>query len=79
MNGQFNKRYLNIKIIERQYEYVIKKVTTYKPNIQKWKHHIWNHQDRQCTYGHGIEASPPNHSWRGKAVSITYSECIFVV
>ena len=35
-------------------------------------------QDRQCTCKHDIEARPRKHYCRGKAVNITYSECIFV-
>ena len=32
--------------------------------------------DRQCTYNN--EARPGNHCCHGKAMSITYSECVFV-
>jgi hypothetical protein len=34
--------------------------------------------DRQCTYKRNIEARSRNHCCRGKAVSITYSECVSV-
>jgi hypothetical protein len=35
-------------------------------------------KDRQCTYRRNIKARSRNHSCRGKAISITYSECVFV-
>ena len=35
-------------------------------------------EDRQCTYKCNVEARSRNHSCRGKAISITYSECVFV-
>jgi len=35
-------------------------------------------QHRQCTYKRNIEARSRNHCCRGKAVSITYSWCLFV-
>jgi hypothetical protein len=35
-------------------------------------------QDRQCTYKGNIEERSRNHCCRGKAISITYSECVFV-
>jgi hypothetical protein len=35
-----------------------------------------NKQDRQCTYKCNVEARWPNNCCRGKAVSITYSECV---
>jgi len=35
-------------------------------------------QDRQCTYN-VTEARSCNHCCSGKAVSVTYSECVFVV
>ena len=34
-------------------------------------------QDRQCTYKRNIEARSRNQSCRGKAISITYSECVY--
>jgi hypothetical protein len=34
--------------------------------------------DRQCTYQRNNEARSRNHCCRGKAVSITYSECVSV-
>ena len=34
--------------------------------------------DRQCSYIPNIEARSSNHSCRGKAISITCSECVFV-
>jgi hypothetical protein len=36
-------------------------------------------QDRQCTEKRNIEARSRIHCCRGKAVSVTYSECVFVV
>ena len=35
-------------------------------------------QHSQCTYKRNIEARSRNHCCRGKAVSITYSGCVFV-
>ena len=35
-------------------------------------------QDRQCTYKCNIEAHSRNHCCRGKAISMTYSECVSV-
>jgi len=35
-------------------------------------------QDRQLTYKHNLEARSRNHGCRGKAINITYSECVFV-
>jgi hypothetical protein len=35
-------------------------------------------QDRKCTYTRKIEARSRNHCWRGKAISITYSECVSI-
>jgi hypothetical protein len=34
--------------------------------------------DRHCTYKRNIEARSRNHSCRGKAISIIYSECVSV-
>jgi hypothetical protein len=43
------------------------------------KYTLWyNKQHRQCTYNLNIEACPHNHCCRGKAISVTYSECVFV-
>jgi hypothetical protein len=39
---------------------------------------INNEQDRQWTYIRDIEARSRNHCYRGKAISITYSECVSV-
>ena len=33
---------------------------------------------RQCTYERNIEARLCNHCCSGKAVSVTYSDCVFV-
>jgi len=33
---------------------------------------------RHCTYKRNAEARSRNHCYRGKAISITYSECVFV-
>jgi hypothetical protein len=35
-------------------------------------------QDRQCKYKRNTEARSRNHCCRGKAISITYSECVSV-
>jgi len=35
-------------------------------------------RDRQDMYKHIIEVCSPNYSWNGRAISITYSECVFV-
>jgi hypothetical protein len=35
-------------------------------------------QDTQCTYKRNIEGRSRNHCCRGKAISIRYSECVFV-
>jgi len=35
-------------------------------------------EDRQCTYKSDIEARSLNHAFRGKAISVTYSEYVFV-
>jgi hypothetical protein len=35
-------------------------------------------QKRQCTYKHNIEVHSCNHGCNEKAISITYSECVFV-
>ena len=35
-------------------------------------------QDRQCTYNVTLRRNSCNHSCRGKAISIIYSECVFV-
>ena len=35
-------------------------------------------RDRLCTYKSNIEARSRNHCWGGKAVNITYSECVSV-
>jgi hypothetical protein len=37
-----------------------------------------NIQERHCTYKRNIEARSRNHCCRGKAVSVTYSECVSV-
>jgi hypothetical protein len=37
-----------------------------------------NLQERQCTYKRNIEGRSRDHCCRGKAVSITYSECVSV-
>jgi len=37
-----------------------------------------NKQDRQCTYNVTFKADSPNNYCRGKSISITYSECVFV-
>ena len=37
-----------------------------------------NKQDRPCTYKHNIEACWYNHCCCGEAVTIAYSECVFV-
>jgi hypothetical protein len=42
---------------------------------REWKHTI---QNRQCTYKRHIGARSRNHRCRGKATSITYSECVCV-
>jgi hypothetical protein len=34
-------------------------------------------QDRQCIYKHNIDACSCDHCCRGKAVSITYFECVY--
>jgi len=36
-------------------------------------------QDMQCTYKRKIDARSCIHVCRGKAISITYSECLFIV
>jgi len=36
-------------------------------------------QDRQCTYKSNIKARSRNRYYRGKATSITYSDCVSVV
>jgi hypothetical protein len=36
-------------------------------------------RDRQCTYKCNIQARQGNHCCRGKAISITFSECVSVV
>ena len=41
----------------------------------------WYHgsiQGRPCTYKGDSEASSRNHIWRGRAISLTYSECVSV-
>jgi len=38
----------------------------------------WFQQGRQCTYKRNIEARSQNNCCQGKAVSITYSECVSV-
>jgi hypothetical protein len=35
-------------------------------------------KDRQCTYKHNIETRSCNHCCSGKAISITYPECVCV-
>jgi hypothetical protein len=35
-------------------------------------------QDKQCTYKRNIEARLHNHFYRGKAIIVTYSECVSV-
>ena len=35
-------------------------------------------QDRQCACKHKLETRPYNHCCSGKAITITYSECVFV-
>jgi len=37
-----------------------------------------NEQDRECTYTPNIESRSRNHCCHGKAISITYSECVSV-
>jgi hypothetical protein len=37
-----------------------------------------NEQNRECTYTPNIEARSRNSCCRGKAISITYSECVSV-
>jgi hypothetical protein len=41
-------------------------------------HHFKKEQNRQCTYKRNIEARSWNHCCRGKAISVTYSECVSV-
>ena len=36
-------------------------------------------KDRQHAFTRNTEAPPRSHFSRGKAVSVTYSECVFVV
>jgi hypothetical protein len=38
----------------------------------------WIYQDGQCTYKRNVEMRCCSHCCRRKAVSITYSECVFV-
>jgi hypothetical protein len=49
-------------------------------NAIKHKMHnlIKDKQDRQCTYKRNIEARSCNHCCSGKAISITYSVCVYV-
>jgi hypothetical protein len=35
-------------------------------------------EDRQCTYKRNIQGRSRNHCYRGKAISIKYSVCVFV-
>jgi hypothetical protein len=35
-------------------------------------------QDRQCPYEHNIESRSRNRAYRRRAISITYSGCVFV-
>jgi len=35
-------------------------------------------QPKQCTHKHNIEALTCNHCCSGKAISVTYSECVFM-
>ena len=37
-----------------------------------------NKLDRKCTYKRNIEAHSRDHGCRGKAIRITYFECVFV-
>ena len=38
----------------------------------------YSKQDRQCTYKRNIQTRSRNYCFRGKATSITHSECVFV-
>jgi hypothetical protein len=51
----------------------IKILIKYQPSS-----HFLSIQDRQRTYKRNIQARSCNHCCRGKAISITYSECVFV-
>jgi len=79
MKSQSNKRCLNIKITEGQNWGVITKVTRYKEKVQNLKHDILNQPARQCTYECDIEERQSNHRRSGKAISISYSECRFLL
>jgi hypothetical protein len=40
--------------------------------------HCMSEEDRQCTYERKVEARSRNHFYCGKAISITYYECVSV-
>jgi len=40
-----------------------------------WIRHL---QDRQCTYKSNIKTLLHNHCYRGKTISVTYSDCVCV-
>ena len=40
---------------------------------------VTHQQDRQCTYKSTIRARSRNHVCSGKAISITYSECVALI
>jgi hypothetical protein len=43
---------------------------------QKFRMKFLSKPDGQCTYKRNIEARSRNHCCRGKAISITHSECL---
>jgi hypothetical protein len=56
--------------------HVVKAFTTWRKPPKN--HHLNIKQGRKCTYKRNIEALSLNHCCRGKAISITYSECVSV-
>jgi hypothetical protein len=52
-------------------------IALYRKDPTKHVNKRWE-KDSQCTYKRNSEARSRNHYCRGKAKSITYSECVFV-
>ena len=52
-------------------------VTKFPHSMQAF--HCMYQQDRQCTYTCKVEARSRDHRCRGKAIRITYYECVSVV
>jgi hypothetical protein len=59
--------------------YVLYFSTMFRPNVVIFRTLVFiNSQDRRCKYKYEVEARQHSYFWRGRAISITYSECVSV-